>query len=139
MRDQPFEVLGQYNAAFEPARTPYDWLSRDTDEVDRYVADPLCGDGNPLTYGYFADLFGVVADARDHLGEISCPLLVIAGAHDPAAGMGAHATALAEALRAAGRDVELTVYPEARHELLNETNRDDVTADIVGWLRSHQG
>jgi alpha-beta hydrolase superfamily lysophospholipase len=135
MRDEPVDVLGTNNAPFEPARTPFDWLSRDPDEVDRYVADPRCGDGNPLTYGYLLDLFDVVAPAREHLGSIGCPLLVIAGDQDPAAGMGAHPTKLAEALRAAGCTVDLTLYEGARHELLNETNRDAVTADVVAWLR----
>jgi alpha-beta hydrolase superfamily lysophospholipase len=62
---------------------------------------------------------------------------VIAGDRDPAAGMGAHATRLAEVLAAAGVDTECTLYAHARHELLNETNRDEVTADVVRWLEAH--
>ena len=104
MRDQPVaDLLGDNNAPFEPARTPFDWLSRDPDEVDRYIADPMCGDDNPLTYGYLIDLFDVVAPARDQLASITCPVFVIAGDHDPAAGMGAHATTLADALDGRGR------------------------------------
>lgn len=138
MRDEPAaDLLASNNAAFEPARTPFDWLSRDPAEVDRYVADPLCGDGNPLTYGYLIDLFDVVAPAGEQLATISCPVLVIAGDQDPAAAMGANASGLAESLAAAGVPVDLTLYEGARHELLNETNRDEVTADIIGWLRSH--
>ena len=103
IRDEPAgELLGDNNAPFEPARTPSDWLSRDADEVDRFIDDPMSGDGNPLTFGYLADLFDVVAPAREHLGSISCPLLVIAGDSDPAAAMGAHAAALADSLRANG-------------------------------------
>ena len=94
-------------------------------------------DLNPLTYGYLIDLLEVVAPAAERLGSISCPVLVIAGDQDPAAGMGAHATALAGALRAAAVDVDATVYPGARHELLNEINRDEVTADVVAWLERH--
>jgi alpha-beta hydrolase superfamily lysophospholipase len=97
----------------------------------------MCGDGNPLTYGYLIDLFDVVAPARQLLASISCPVFVIAGDHDPAAAMGAHATTLGHALEAAGVHVGLTLYDGARHELLNETNRDQVTADIVGWIESH--
>lgn len=136
LRDEPVDVLGDNNGPFEPARTPFDWLSRDEAEVDRYVDDPLCGDGNPLTYGYLLDLFDVVAPARDRLGAISCPVLVIAGDHDPAAAMGAHATALADALGTAGVVVDLELYGDARHELLNETNRDQVTADIIDWIQA---
>jgi alpha-beta hydrolase superfamily lysophospholipase len=137
-RDEPMsDLLGNNNAAFEPARTRYDWLSRDPVEVDRYVADPMCGDGNPLTFGYLVDLFDVVAPAREQLAAISCPVFVIAGDHDPAAGMGAHATTLTDALRAAGVAVDCRLYEGARHEPLNETNRDAVTADVVDWFRAH--
>jgi alpha-beta hydrolase superfamily lysophospholipase len=140
MRDQPVEnLLGDNNQPFEPARTGYDWLSRDPDEVDRYIADPMCGDDNPLTYGYLIDLFEVVAPARDLLGTITHPVLVIAGDHDPAAAMGAHATTLADALQGAGVATDLRLYQGARHELLNETNRDEVTADVIAWLESHVG
>jgi alpha-beta hydrolase superfamily lysophospholipase len=62
LRDQPAtDLLGSNNTPFEPARPPFDWLSRDPDELDRYLADPLCGDDNPLTYGYLIDRFNVVA------------------------------------------------------------------------------
>jgi alpha-beta hydrolase superfamily lysophospholipase len=138
MRDQPAtDLLGNNNTPFDPARTSFDWLSRDTEEVDRYIADPLCGDDNPLTYGYLIDLFDVVAPARGQLGSIACPVFVIAGDHDPAAAMGAHATTLADAMRAAGVDVEIELYKGARHELLNETNRDEVTSDVIRWFEQH--
>ncbi len=138
LRDQPADALVEANAPFEPARTAFDWLSRDEDEVDRYVADPLCGDGNPLTYGYLIDLFDVLAPAGELLHTIRSPVLVIAGDQDPAAAMGAHATTLAEALRAAGTPVDLRLYQGARHELLNETNRDEVVADILDWLATRR-
>lgn len=134
-RDLPAAgLLSGLNAAFEPARTPFDWLSRDDAEVDRYIADPYCGDNHVLTFGYFLDLFNVVAPAAENLGAIECPVFVIAGALDPAAEMGASATKLGDALGNAGVKAEVKVYPDARHELLNETNRDEVTADLVEWL-----
>ena len=136
LRDEPVGALNN-NASSEPTRTPYDWLSRDADEVDRYIADPLCGDDNPLTYGYLIDLFEVVAPARDHMASIACPVFVIAGDQDPAAGMGVHAVTLTDALTSAGVKVDLTLYQGARHELLNETNRDQVTRDVIHWLQSH--
>lgn len=135
LRDQPAEGLfDEYNAAFEPARTPFDWLSRDEAEVDAYVADPMCGPGNPLTWGYLVDLFDVVAPAAGRLGDIACPVLVIAGDHDPAAAMGSHPRALAAALQAAGVATDLTIYEGDRHELLNEVDRDAITADVIAWL-----
>jgi alpha-beta hydrolase superfamily lysophospholipase len=138
MRDEPFaDLLGNNNAPFEPARTPFDWLSRDPDEVDKYLADPSCGRQHPLTYGYLIDLFEVVAPAGDRLTSISCPVFVIAGDQDPAAGMGAYPAALAKVLAAAGVAVDLRLYEGARHELLNETNRDEVTADVISWFGRH--
>jgi alpha-beta hydrolase superfamily lysophospholipase len=134
MGDAPMDALSANNEPFEPARTPFDWLSRDDAEVDAYLADPYCGDAHPLTYSYFAGIAGVVAPAAEAIDRIACPVYVIAGDRDPAAGMGAHPTALAERLRAAGVDTTLRLYEDARHELLNETNRDEVTADLVTWL-----
>jgi alpha-beta hydrolase superfamily lysophospholipase len=138
MRDQPAaDLLSHDDVPFAPARTRFDWLSRDPDEVDRYIADPMCGDDNPLTYGYLIDLFDVVAPAREQLASITCPVFVIAGDQDPAGAMGAYPTTLTEALSAAGVGVDFKLYEGARHELLNETNRDEVTADIIDWLQAH--
>ena len=121
---------------FEPARTPYDWLSRDESEVDRYIADPLCGDDVPLTFGFIAELFTIAVPALEpaQLKAISCPVLLVTGERDPAADMGNNARALEAKLRAAGVATSGHFYADARHELLNETNRDDVTKDIVSWL-----
>jgi alpha-beta hydrolase superfamily lysophospholipase len=137
--DDPVDILGSFNAAFEPARTPFDWLSRDEAEVDAYVADPYCGDAHKLTYGYFAALFNAAGDSIEPkaLAEIACPVLLITGDQDAAAGMGANATALETALRDVGVDVTSLLYEGARHELLNETNRDEVTDDVIGWIGDH--
>ncbi len=139
MRDaSASDLLAANNAAFDPPRTPFDWLSRDEAEVDLYLADPYCGDNNPLTFGYFIDLFGVVAPATEHLRDIACPVLVIAGDQDPAAAMGANVVALTKALTANDVPCDGQIYEGARHELLNETNRDQVTADIINWLQSNR-
>jgi alpha-beta hydrolase superfamily lysophospholipase len=104
-------------------------------EVDLYAADPLCGDAHPLTFGYLIDVFDLVAPLVDRMADITCPVMVIAGGQDPAAGMGEFARIAAAALGRAGVTADLTIYENARHELLNELNRDEVTADILGWLR----
>jgi len=135
MRDESAAaVLAANNAPFEPARTPFDWLSRDAAEVDAYIADPYCGDNNPISFGYLIDVFDIVAPTVTELSKIQCSVLVIAGDQDPAAGMGAFASGMAEALRDAGRRADLNLYEGARHELLNETNRDEITADLVEWI-----
>jgi alpha-beta hydrolase superfamily lysophospholipase len=141
MADEAIDLLSAANEAFEPARTPFDWLSRDAEEVDRYLVDPMCGNGNPLTYGFVAELFGVVGQAMrpEELARISCPVLLVTGDQDPAAGFGANADALASALELAGVQVTNRHYPGARHELLNELNRAEVTQDIIDWVLARDG
>ncbi|ADB74729.1 alpha/beta fold hydrolase [Geodermatophilus obscurus] len=139
MGDQPMDALGAFNAPFEPARTPFDWLTRDADEVDAYVADPLCGDDFPPTYRYGAGMFELVTQVATPEGVAGLPdglpVLLLAGQRDPVGGVdAAQVTALADLLRAHGLPVELRVYPDARHEVFNETNRDEVTADLLAWM-----
>lgn len=135
MRDESAaDLLAFDQSMFDEVRTPFDWLSRDAAEVDRYIADPYCGDGNPLTYGFLIDLLDVVGPAAANLGTITCPVLVIAGDQDPSGALGAHPTDLAGRLTGAGVPTTLTLYVGARHELLNELDRDRITADIVEWL-----
>jgi len=131
--------LEAFNAGFEH-RTGFEWLSRDEAEVDLYVADPWCGFDTPddtipslfASAGRLADT-DVLAGVRTDL-----PLLIASGSDDPLAGGGQLVELLGQRYRDAGvADVTVTVYPGARHEILNETNRDQVTTDIVGWLSSH--
>ena len=129
--------LVSFNAAFEPARTPFDWLSRDPTEVDAYVADPLCG--FELTEASVQSVFeatgGATLDPKLAKAPKHLPVLVISGERDPVTGPGqAHANVLVDRYRAAGLDVEHRVYPGGRHELFNETNRGEVTADVIAWL-----
>lgn len=132
-------TFGSYNKAFEPVATDFDWLSRDADEVRKYVDDPRCGE--VFTAGFFADLLGGV----NRLGELAArvpsdlPLLVISGEDDPVGGKAAAGVrAAAEAFREGGvQDVTLEIFPQARHELFNETNRDEVTGLVIGWLDDH--
>ncbi len=128
--------FGAFNKAFKPNRTAFDWLSRDPDEVDKYIADPLCGFrcSNQLWLDLLQGL-AQISQAK-HLAQIdpNLPVLVIGGECDPVSA-GKRLTVLADALRATGnRHVQLRVYPGARHEVLNETHRDEVSADIIGWL-----
>lgn len=138
MADEPLDLLGGFNAAFEPARTPYDWLSRDPDEVDKYVADPLCGDDLPLTYGFVAGMLETGASAMTPEGIAGVPkdlpVLLVTGEADPVSDGAAQVRTLEQRLRDVVDDVEARYYPDARHELLNETNRDEVQADLLAWL-----
>jgi alpha-beta hydrolase superfamily lysophospholipase len=131
--------FGAFNKPFEPARTPFDWLSRDDTEVDKFISDPLCG--FPASVHLFID----VTDGLAHIARPSVQarvpksLLVhiIAGTHDPDSRGTKTPTQLIAAYRSAGlQHVTHRFYPEARHELINETNRDEVTKEVLGWLDS---
>lgn len=127
-----------FNKRFQPQRTDFDWLSRDPAEVDKYIADPFCG--FPITVQSWIDLLdGLQAIARpENQARIpkALPVFVIAGKHDPVSGGGAALQQLLQAYAAAGLTrVESRFYDGARHELLNETNRDAVTADVIDFFR----
>jgi alpha-beta hydrolase superfamily lysophospholipase len=134
--DAPMD-LSAFNAPFEPARTEYDWLSRDPAQVDRYVHDPLCGFGLDSEGGkaMFLGSHEVARTERLQSLRRDLPVYVAVGEQDPVNGQLALVDALVDRLRTAGmQDVTLKVYPEARHEVFNETNRDEVVADLLAWL-----
>lgn len=131
-----FLSFGSFNKAFKPNRTAFDWLSRDPVEVDNYINDPLCG--FRCTNQLWIDLLGGLQQISkvSNLAQIDpgLPILVMGGDCDPVS-EGKRLKNLAHALREAGcQDVQLTLYPQARHEVFNETNRDEVTADLLAWL-----
>jgi alpha-beta hydrolase superfamily lysophospholipase len=123
-----------FNKRFQPLRTPFDWLSRDPAEVDKYVADPLCGfPSSTQLWVDMLDAWSALSRSCDAVPK-SLPIYVISGTHDPvSAGTKALMPMLAQ-FRAAGLNVESMFYPEARHELLNETNREEVTTDLMRWI-----
>jgi len=126
--------FGAYNKAFAPARTEFDWLSRDEKEVDAYVADPLCGFPftNQLAIDVLDALPGLLAPARLARIRKDLPIYVCSGERDP---VGANIKGLIDDLNGAGfTRVTTRIYPDARHETLNEINREEVTRDLIAWL-----
>jgi alpha-beta hydrolase superfamily lysophospholipase len=126
--------FGAFNDAFRPARTPFDWLSRDRREVDRYIADPQCG--FLVSAQLWSDLLGGLRRIEDPRNQArvpkQLPVYVFSGARDPVSN---NLQQLLRAYAAAGlENVESRIYPEGRHEMLNETNRDEVIADLLAWL-----
>jgi len=126
--------LSAFNLAFAPARTDYDWLSRDEAEVDAYVDDPDCGFGlDPAATAGMVARAGDTADVSAVRADL--PIYLMSGDADPLAGGGPLVEMVADRYRQAGvSDVTVVLYPQARHEILNETNRDEVTADLLAWL-----
>ncbi|AZF65693.1 alpha/beta hydrolase [Pseudomonas sp. LBUM920] len=132
-----FLSFGSFNKAFKPNRTAFDWLSRDPVEVDQYITDPLCG--FRCTNQLWIDLLGGLQQISkaSNLAQIDpgLPILVMGGECDPVS-EGKRLKSLAYALREAGcQHLQLNIYPQARHEVFNETNRDEVTADVLAWLQ----
>ncbi len=126
-----------FNKRFEPARTPCDWLSRDPLEVDKYLQDPLCG--FECTTRLWWDVLGGMAEMcmPRNMARMpkTLPIYVMAGERDPVNNRLAGIRKLQAALEKAGlKSVTCRIYPGARHELLNETNRDEITKDLVAWL-----
>lgn len=126
-----------FNKTFAPNRTPSDWLSRDPAEVDAYVADPYCGHRcSASTWAGLLSAGGALLDPA-RLARIpkALPVLLIAGSADPVCDGGRGTHLLAEHYRKAGlSNVTTLVYEGARHELLNETCREAVTADVLDWF-----
>ncbi len=138
--DEP-PSLKAYNAPFEPARTEFDWLSRDEAEVDKYVNDPLCGFDAPPEF--MASMMGAAGPLGnpEKIGGIrsDLPLLVLAGDADPLNGELALLHSLVDRYQKAGlANIATQYYAGGRHEMLNETNRDEVMADILQWMKGVQ-
>ena len=131
-------AFGGYNRAFAPNRTGFDWLSADPENVDRYIADPLCG--ADATVGLFRDMLGGIRfnqkPANLKKMDTSMPVLFIAGEDDPVGAMGKGVKRSCAAFQKAGmQDVTLKLYPGLRHEILNEKPmQQTVYADIHDWL-----
>ncbi len=125
-----------FNKAFRPNRTEFDWLSRDEAEVDKYVADPLCGfDCSVATWIGMLDALTVIA-SEENLRKMdkSRPLYLFSGTEDPVGEKTKGVRRLLDLYAAHGfTQVAHKFYDGGRHEMLNEINRDEVTADIIAW------
>jgi alpha-beta hydrolase superfamily lysophospholipase len=130
-------TFGEFNKSFAPSRTPFDWLSRDAAEVDKYVSDPHCG--FIATTQSWVDILAAVseiakAENRARVRK-DLPLYLFSGHHDPVNEFGAGLETLVAAYRQNGiRSVRFKLYPDARHETFNETNRAEVLNDLLDWL-----
>jgi alpha-beta hydrolase superfamily lysophospholipase len=130
--------LSAFNAPFQPARTDFDWLSRDESVVDAYLADPLCGFG--IDTASAKEMF-VGARRLSDPAEVArmphdLPMYVAVGSKDPVNGGLTLLWALVDRYRTAGlTDVTVRVYDDGRHEILNEINRTEVIDDLLQWLQ----
>ncbi len=130
-------AFGGYNRRIENARTPFDWLSRDGERVDGYIADPMCG--FVFTVNGFGALFELISRLyrREDLELIpkNLPVYMVSGTGDPVGAYGKGVQKAYGSLREAGlENVELKLYEGGRHELMNETNRTEIMQGIYEWL-----
>jgi alpha-beta hydrolase superfamily lysophospholipase len=125
------------NAAFEPARTPFDWLSRDPAVVDAFIADPLCfAELQPASYASFLAAGRLVCNPA-RLGRIrqDLPVYMFSGSEDPVGQQLRGVRVLIERYGKAGiQDVAHDFYTGGRHEMLNEINRHEVLANLLCWI-----
>lgn len=129
-------AFGSYNKKTEK-RTKCDWATRDEAEVDKYIADELCG--YKYTVSGMKALFMTLKEVSspDWYSRIpkDLPIFLVAGTMDPVGDYGKGVNQVYERLKQTGHhNISRKMYEGARHEILNETNRDEVFADIIEWL-----
>lgn len=130
-------AFGAYNKPFAPNRTKFDWLSVNEENVDAYIADPLCGGGASI--GLFFDMLGGIGfigkQSNVNTMNVNTPVLFVSGDHDPVGDMGRGVKKAYASFRKAGvKDVSLKLYPGLRHEILNEACREEVYEDLWKWI-----
>jgi alpha-beta hydrolase superfamily lysophospholipase len=135
-------TFGAFNKPFKPNRTDFDWLNRDNAEVDKYIEDPFCGE--VFTAGFYRDFMA----GLQQIGNVNnikkirkdLPVFLFAGDKDPVGAKGKGVKQVYESFRKAGlKDVTCRLYEDGRHEMLNETNREEVYKDIIAWMDERQG
>jgi alpha-beta hydrolase superfamily lysophospholipase len=129
--------FGSFNNNFKPTRTPKDWISSDPAVVDEYIADPLAGHG--ISNQFWVDFLTGLAELSkpESMAQIDkeLPIYLFAGDKDPVGKQGQGVIALQKELQRAGsKQVECRLYPNARHEMLNEPNKQEVISDLLVWI-----
>lgn len=133
-------AFGHCGRPFQPLRTDYDWLSRDSAQVDRFMGDEYCS--LTMTSGGYRDVLRGIRRAEDprtfQQTKETLPLLFLSGDHDPLGNMGHAVETLAQRYRDAGsRQVEVRLYPDSRHDVLHETDRTKVFRDVIIFVDEH--
>lgn len=131
-------AFGSYNKRFKPNKTKFDWLSRDEEQVVKYIENPYCGALFPVSFFY--DLFvGMKTIHRPELLDKvpkDLPIYIFGGQDDPVGNYGVGIMNLARTYTALGiEDIASRLYPGGRHEMLNEINRDEVIQDVISWIK----
>lgn len=132
--------FGGFNKKFEPVRTECDWLSRDQKEVDKYVSDPNCG--FICTAQFYKDLVEgtIKVNNKSSMDRIrkDLPVFIISGDKDPVGKNSKGVIKVYNLFKKNGmKDLNMKLYKDARHEIFNEINREEVFKDLIDWLKLH--
>jgi alpha-beta hydrolase superfamily lysophospholipase len=132
-------TFGPFSRSVKHRRTRFDWLSRDEKQVDAYIADPLCG--QVLTAGFYSDLLRGIREVSKpaiiRRTPLGLPIYFFSGSRDPVGGFSRGVTHVYKEYRKAGMaNLSLKFYSDGRHEMLNETNRDEVYRDVLAWVNA---
>ena len=134
-------AIGGYNKKFKPARTQADWITSDYERLEKYATDPLCTFRFTVNayYNMFLGMINMQRKESVYMIPKGLPVLFVSGAEDPVGGFGKGVRKIYEKYRAAGiQDVALRLYTGDRHEILNETDRQQVYEDLLGWFEDHK-
>lgn len=130
-------AFGVYNQRIPQPRTVSDWLSRDTEQVDRYIADPQCG--FTFTVNGFQTLSSLIdrLNNRKNLEKMpkNLPVFIVSGAEDPVGEYGEGVKRAFDSFKSVGmQNVSMKLYAQDRHELLNEIDCNTVMQDLYEWI-----
>lgn len=135
-----FMSFGSYNAKFRPNRTDSDWLSRNEENVDAYRADSRCGFAFTVNgyYNMFLGMYKIIRkEYLEHMPK-TLPVFFIAGAEDPVGNAGKGVLRVVKMFQDIGmKNVSCRLYPQDRHELLNEPDREEVYEHILKWMEDN--
>jgi alpha-beta hydrolase superfamily lysophospholipase len=132
--------FGAFNNAFKPNRTKFDWLSKDNEQVDKYIQDPYCG--GIFSIGFFYEMINGVLYVSNQKNIEKTPedlsILLISGAKDPVGNNGKGVNEVYSKYKKAGiKDISMKLYSDGRHEMLNEINKNEVYEFILNWLKRY--
>ena len=134
-------VMGSFNKKFKPARTRADWITSDQEHLDAYVSDPLCSFMFTVNayYSMFAGMLFMRKKESIYMIPKGLPVLFASGTDDPVGNFGKGVRKIYEQYRTAGiQDVTLRLYSGDRHELLNETDRQQVYQELLEWMEERR-
>ena len=130
-------AIGGYNKKFKPVHTRADWITSDHERLESYATDPMCSFMFTVNayYNVFAGMIGMQRKESVYMISKGLPVLFVSGADDPVGDFGKGVRKIYEKYKRAGiQDVTLRLYTGDRHEILNETDRQQVYADLLAWF-----